>query len=233
MFRDWSIFTGAARALLRGENPYRREGVFHAPWLFLIILPFAWLPSEFAPVLCWLALVFWAHRAHQLSLIPIIGLSLPFTLLIWLGNTDWIALFGLGGVGYLAPFALTVKPQATGLALVAYLRPSRVRYLCPLLLATALAFLIWRWPEPIMAHEATIVGYGHNWSVAWFTWPFGLLALGVAWARGSLLWGCVASVLLTPYLALYSLVPALFAIARRHPRLGALLAAMSWAFAWL
>lgn len=218
---------------MRGQNPYGRDGVYHAPWLFVLLIPLLWVPEALAPALPWLALLAVARRSRVMALVPIVGLSLPFVLLTWLANTDWLALFGLVGAGYAAPLFLTVKPQATGLALAAYVNPQRARYLVPLALASALALLLWRWPLVIVEQRQTITAYGHNWALWRMTWPVGLWAAWRAWAQRSVMWGCIASVLLTPYLALYSLVPALVAVTRRHPKTGCALSLASWGFAFL
>jgi hypothetical protein len=199
----------------------------------VLVIPLLWMPDVLAPALPCLALGVLAYRERRIDLLPVVGLSLPFVLLMWLANTDWYALFGLGGPGFFAPFLLTVKPQATGLVLVTYLHPQRWVYLVPLALAALVAFALWRWPLNIVEHQDTIIGYGHNWALWRHTWPLGLWAVWRAWRDRSVMWGCVASVLLTPYLALYSLVPTIYVVAREHRRAGIALSLSSWIFALL
>jgi hypothetical protein len=228
MGSDWSIFTGAAKALLAGRNPYLRPDIYHAPWTFVLVAPLAWLPNEAAIFLGWLVLGWMAYREQRPDLIPVVGLSLPMMTLTSIGNIDWMALPGLAGMSYGAPFLLTIKPQATAFALVAYLHRDTWHYLVPLAVGSLLAFVVWRWPLVIVQHDSTIVHYAHNWAVGYITWPVGLWALWHAWHDRSLAWGCIASVSLSPYVPLYALVPSLYAVAREHKRAGIVLSAASW-----
>jgi hypothetical protein len=229
---DWHIFTDAAHEMLRGGNPYDLQGVYHAPWLFVIVMFIAWLPQTGMIVLAWLTLAFAAWYKRKPLLIPVVGLSLPFLILIRWANVDWLALFGVLGVGHFQPLFLTVKPQATGLALVAYLNRDRWRFLSLFVIGLVLGFLLYHWPFNVLDSREEVLHMGHNWSLWRTTWPLGIVALWLAWRRQSVEWGVVASVALSPYWALYSLVPLIFVVAAKDLRLGLLLSVASWGFAF-
>lgn len=226
---DWdTFFVPAVRAFLEGQSPYSVEGFFNPPWLVFLLTPLAWAPPGLAMLFPSLALLLAAHRRRKPWLIPIVGLSFPFLAASVYANIDWLPMLGLAYGGAAGPLLVTVKPQAAGLAVIAFFRRQGARALLPLAAAVALGFILWPgWPADMLAGDI-LSAEGRNLSLFPYTLPLGIAAVWLAWRRGSLLWGCVASLSLAPYYYIHSLLPLLFILANRKWWLGVLGALGSW-----
>jgi hypothetical protein len=223
---DWQAFLDALAAIARGVSPYTVPYFYSPPWLLLFIFPLAWLPDlavHFVPLA---ALGFAAHKKRQPYLIPIVGFSVPFIKLMSDANIEWVAMLGTLSFGYVPAVALSVKPQAAGLALIGYLRRDRVKYLVPLAALAIAGYALWQWP--IVLADNNPAEKTWNISAVQYTWPIGLYGLWRCWRKSDLMWGCVASLALSPYFSMLSLVPTLFLVASRHKRVGILLSSVSW-----
>ena len=233
MISDWQrYFLPAIRRVLRGQNPYDVSGFYSPPWLLLILLPLAWAPWWIAITFPLITLTVTAHHKKKPWLIPIVAFSFPFITLSAYANVEWLPMIGLTFGGGLGPLLATVKPQATGFALVAYLRKGKLEWFMPLAVALVISFVIWPdWVSSMLA-GGEITGTERNLSLFPYTIPLGLVALYLTWKLGDELWGVVATLSLTPYFYVPSLVPLLFLVADRDWRLGSLASLATWLLVW-
>lgn len=230
---DWPYFENASQCLLHGHSPYCTAGVYNPPWLFVLLIPFVLLPTIIITAVPFIALAYAAYRKHNPALMPVVGLSVPFMILVRFGNVDWVPMLGTLSFGYLPPLLLAVKPQAAGLALLAYLHRNRIKYLIPLAVALAVSYALFGWPLSVNTQD--VEDMPHNLSLTPYSIPLGAYAAWRAWRGRSLAWGCAASLALSPYWALYSLVPLWYKVGEKNIRTGAVLTVLGWVYvlAWV
>jgi len=223
---DWDNLIRALVAALHGASPYTEPGFYSPPWLLIFLVPLSPLPRITAHFFPLLALGYAAHHSRKPLLIPVVALSVPFLSLMSTGNIDWIAMLGALSFGRLQAVMLSVKPQAAGFALVAYLHRDRWRYLLPLAALVVAGYALWRWPVVLIGANPA----RERWNVSQvpYTWPIGIYALWRCWRDGDLMWGCIASLSVSPYFSTISLVPLHYKVAERHRRIGVLLSVASW-----
>jgi hypothetical protein len=166
----------------------------------------------------YIALVFVSWKLRRPSLIAIVGLSHPFLQLAWYGNIDWLALFGLVAVNQWSPFFLLVKPQASALVMLAWLKGHSWRVFIPVTIA--LVFNVLAYPDWL----GNIIGVTGrlktvtNFSLFPYSLIVGLPLAYMAYKRENALYGAVASLLCSPYFFMHSLVPALVLLTLKHQR---------------
>jgi hypothetical protein len=157
--------------------------------------------------------------------------SAPALLLIsYYANLDAIAAAGVllppaGGL-----LLLAAKPQAAGLAVVVWLAQGKWRSFAPAVLVIALSTLLWS--EWTLRVQESVAG-ALNISL----FPYSLLAaaplLVIAVRKNDPLLAAVITPLVVPYVAFYSVAPAIALLARRHLALGIAGNVLSWGILWL
>jgi len=212
-------------------HPYDVKGNHGLPWLYLAILPFAALPATFSKGFLTLGTI--AVCAIYLKgnrrKIMVLCLTMPFLATIAFGQVDALALIGLMLPANCALIFLSMKPQAAALAMFkSRLTPAGIGGFIGLIIGS---FLVWGWwPPRLLAGGIPYPNYS--------LWPYGI-PFGVAlfvwqWRRGfdSDAALCVATLLLSPYLFLGSLLPATAAAIKELSDRRALAAVImaSWLF---
>jgi len=230
---DWQRnFLPALRKLISGHNPYEIPGFYSPPWLLFILLPLAWFPWWVAMFAPGIALAVAAYYRRKWWLIPIVGLSFPFIALSAYANVDWVPLLGLALGGGIGPLLISTKPQAAGFALLAYLSRGKLLGFVPLLIAVIVSFILYPHWIGSMLGGSDIIHTERNLSLFPYSAPLGIIALVLTWTRRDVLWGAVASLCLTPYYYVPSLVPLLFLLADRKWWLGVLFSLSTWFLVW-
>lgn len=236
MINDWSqSFAAAVLALLSGQDPYAAVPTYASPpWALPVLWPLAWVPPLWAMLLPALALLYLSYRRRKPWLIAIVGLSYPFIMTSLWANITWLAMLGVVIGGRLGVVLDTVKPQASIGAIAAELGkcPSWrawPRLLGPLVVCVLLSAPLWlSWLGNVgdvgsNQHRSVTRLYPREVAVV-----LGIMALYLAWKRGSAIWGCMASLLIAPYWYVQSIVPLLFLIADHNWRWGVALNAALW-----
>jgi hypothetical protein len=218
----------ALRKLLSGGNPYSIKGFYNPPWLLFILMPLMWIPWYGAMILPMIALTLAAHKRQKWWLIPIVGLSVPFLAQTIYANVDWLPLLGIAYGGASMPLLVTVKPQSAGMVVVTYLHRKRLIYFIPLIVAVIISFILV--PDWIswMLKGGKLSQKGRNLSLFPYSIPVGLVALWLAWKREDALWGTVASLSLSPYFFIHSLLPFIFLLTDRRWWWGLIASALTW-----
>jgi hypothetical protein len=122
---DWdTVLRPATVSFLHLENPYQIEGVFNPPWLFVLLAPFAVLPSRVGGViLLWLNLITWVVVSARLgagNLGKVIAvLTFPIVVNGLLArNVDFMVMWGLLMSPEFGVFFFAIKPQVGGAVLL-------------------------------------------------------------------------------------------------------------------
>jgi hypothetical protein len=146
----------------------------------------------------------------------------------------YVNLDALAAVGVLLPAAggivlLAAKPQAAGLAALVWLARGKWRAFAPLAAVVILATVVWaEWLTRVRDSAAG----GLN--VALF--PYSLvIAVPLVWVairRNDVRLAALATPLAVPYVAFYSLAPAIALLTRRHWSLGLGANVLSWVVLW-
>lgn len=227
--RAWPhIFDAVPLRAVRQGGVY---GIF-LPWSIAVVQPVTLLP------LAWARAIIQAGTVAALLLLagprPLAWVaaltSAPAILLIF----KYANLDALAGLGVLLPPAgglllLAMKPQALGLAAIVWLAERRWRAFIPLVIVVLLATLLWpEWLTRIRQSPAGAL------NVSLFPWTF-LVAAPLLWQavrRRDPLLAALATPLIAPYIAIYSLAPAIALLSRRRWWAGALANVASWAVLW-
>jgi hypothetical protein len=212
----------------------QKGGVFgiFLPWAVAVVQPITLLP------LVWARAIIQAGTVSALLLLagprPLAWVatlsSAPAILLIF----NYANLDALAGVGVLLPPAgglllLAMKPQALGLAGIVWLAERRWRAFIPLAIIVLLATLLW--PEWLVRIRQSPAG---ALNVSLFPWTL-LVAAPLLWQalrRRDALLAALTTPLVAPYIAIYSLAPAIALLSRRRWWMGALANAASWVVLW-
>ncbi len=202
-------------------------GIF-LPWAVAVIQPIALLPVVWARAII---------QAGTLAALLLLAGPRPVAWLLALTSAPAILLIfkyanldAISGLGLLLPPAgglilLAMKPQSVGLAALVWLTQGRWRAFVPLGIIVVLSTLLW--PEWLARLRMSPAG---ALNVSLFPWSLAV-ALPLLWyavQRRDPLLAAVATPLAAPYIALYSLAPAIALLARRHWALGLLSNVASW-----
>jgi hypothetical protein len=238
MNNDWSrAFAPMVQGILHGHSPYDTPGYNYPPWLFLPLLPLFWVPWWLAMFFPAAVLTFAAWQRRKPWLIPIVATSFPFIALSIYANVDWVVLLGLIIRGPVGAILVTTKPQAGAFSIVADLKErkrwrERIRLLLPLFIVAAVSTLIFpHWITAMLGTPDRIPE--RNASLFPYSIPLGIAALWLCWRKADPIWGVVASVSLSPYLYIHSVMPLLFLLADRDWRLGMLGNGLTWLVVFL
>lgn len=202
---DWKLYyQPAGRSLY---TPYSTGGIYNPPWLFPIIAPLTWLPSQVgAAMLAALTLTVLIGYVKDWPKVIALLLSAPVLATIANGQVDIIPLLGIIGPAWCSLPLLTIKPQGVFLTALKRLDRKSVGFMAAIL---AGSFLVWgMWPAEIANMPRT----SHNRSL--FPWSLVVTVGILAWLRANpksrqadaLL--CVASLAAFPYWGLHSMLPA-------------------------
>jgi hypothetical protein len=119
----------------------------------------------------------------------------------------------------------TFKPQAGGFAIVAELAKKKTfkeqfSLLLPLIILLVISIpLLPSWIYWMFAIGNTNNGI-RNFSLFPYTIPIGLISLWFTWRRKDPIWGCVASLALSPYFYIHSAMPLVFLLAEKNWKWG-------------
>lgn len=229
-YADWFNYFGPAAR--RWFDPYSIHGVLNPPWTFLLLAPLGQLPGSAGPAALQLIIIgaIMLYVRSPLKLLAVVS-SVPFVFDLVVGQLDGLAIVGLLIPSGLGLPLLLIKPQAA--ALTALTRLNKWSLLS-LGLVGAASILIWGfWWWQIDPH-----GYNPDPSRNLSLFPYPLpLAAALAW------WGvkrksdallCAATLCLSPFFQIHSMLPLAAATARDLPaRWVWLLPVMSWLLLFL
>lgn len=226
MKNDWTeIFAPMVWAILTGKNPYDVvENFVNPPWLFLPLLPVAWAPWWLASLFPLIVLLWIAWKRRKPWMILIVATSFPFIVLSAYAIVDWVVLIGVYIRGPIGAILVSTKPQAGGLAVLADLKKAetwreRAKLLLPVMIVALFFTLLY--PNWIaVALTTPNIAAERNISLFPYSIPVGLVALWLCWRDADPLWGTLASLTLSPYFGMQSLVPFLVLLTDRDWRLG-------------
>lgn len=229
-YRDWQTFRAAARHVLAGESPYASPKYYNPPWLAVLLVPLALLPTHLGwAVLSTLSLVVTAAVARRylnndLLKVVLVLLSPPLLYTIRLGQVDALLLAALLLPAHFWPLAALTKPQLlAGLVGGVDREKATIAIVLVVLVLAASIGAFGLWPLEV----ASGPGLDGSWNVGWNAWagfwPFqvpvftALLLAGRK--RKDALMLLAASPFLSPYAATSSFI-------------GLWLAACSWLTRW-
>ena len=230
---DWRMsYIPAWQELAR---PYH-AGDFAGVPLLLLFLPHATLPAGLGAgvnLLLHIGVLLFVVRKLRggwLALAFVLINPLFFDLMRT-NNADWVPLLALLLPQEWGMVALVAKPQSIGGMALIWLKTSnaRVRLLLPLALLLVLSFVLWGNWLPLMLERGAIV-QDMGWNAAPFPLlvPAGLWLLWRAWQTDNALLAGLATPLLMPYIAFYSLVAWFTLLACRYPRVALLVYTGVW-----
>lgn len=206
-------------------------GIF-LPWAVAVVQPVTLLPLVWARAIV---------QAATLAALLLLAGPRPLAWVVTLTSAPTILLIfkyanldALAGLGVLLPPAgglllLAMKPQALGLAGVVWLAERRWRAWVPLAIIVALSTLLW--PEWLVRVRQSPAG---ALNVSAFPWSL-VLGVPLLWRavrRRDVALAALATPLVAPYVAIYSLAPAIALLSRRHWWAGALANVGSWGVLW-
>jgi len=236
---DWGLYQ---KALADPARAYELQ-FFNPPWALWVLLPLCALPYPVGLLRLFTIFIFLGltqQRGSDLARIALLGTSLPFLHLLANGNIDALpALAFLLADKGLGLALLLIKPQAGFFAVLAWLKGldwrGALKLAAPTLaLLSASLWLYGGWPLALYENILTTRGVGLaqvTWNAAWFPWslPLGLVFLWRAWRDTDEFYGVTATLLVSPYVSIYSwtLWYALFL-----PRVRLRYAALVWVFFW-
>lgn len=231
---DWdAYFVAAIKAIFEGKSPFSVDGYYNPPWLLFLLAPLAWIPAELARLLPAAALLLASYHRRKPWLIAIVGLSFPFIAVSSYANVDWVPMLGVAYGGMAGPLLVTTKPQAAGLAVVAYFKDGGWKIFVPLIVVAAISTLLWpSWPLDMLSGD-TLSQRKRNLSLFPYTIPIGLWSIWMAWKKEDVLLGCMASLCLAPYFYIHSLLPLIFVLADRRWWFGVLATLGTWLIVFL
>ncbi len=224
---DWKeTFYPAARAVLNGQSPYTVPTFRNAPWLVVLLAPFAILPERPGGVLFFLAsLILYALTAFRLkaSRIALIAflLSPPVVYGLRMLNVDVFVLLGFTLPAPLGLFFVALKPQMGAVMIPFWLAQAWRRNgfrgvaqtFLPFTLACAVSFLIFgNW---LAGRQADLLN--SFWNASLFPWslPVGVVLAALALRDDREDLAMSASPFLSPYLAYHSWAAVLTGLLRR------------------
>jgi len=192
---------------------------YYPPWIILVAY-LGW-PILVGLTLSGLALALYQRRSTPITAVSAC-LTLPVFWVLFLGQVDGVALFGLTGLPWLMPLA-TIKPQVSYLACLA-----SKRYFWALIVWLAISMAIWGlWPLDILGiAEFSAWQQPHDINL----WPWSLpIVLVMLWlSRGDIDMLMLAGTFAMPYLHPYHYLLVVPALARVGQRVAVLTGALSW-----
>jgi hypothetical protein len=223
---DWheTYFPALQKVLLVG-NPYDIPTFRNAPWVLLVLLPFAILPEDTGGILYFIAsLVGYAWVAYKLKARPIAFAAFLFSPPVIYGlrmlNVDVLVLIGFVLPVPIGLFFVLIKPQM-GIAVVIYWVAeawreggvkSVLRTFAPVTVALILSFVIFgNW---IIGRQSDLLDSFWNASLWPWALPIGLVLIGLSIRDRRSDFGMAASPFLSPYLAYHSWVCVLVGLLR-------------------
>lgn len=200
-----------------GQRTYGTS--YYPPWIVLVAY-LGW-PVLVGLTLSGLALALYQRRSALIAAVSAC-LTLPVFWVLFLGQVDGIALFGLTGLPWLIPLA-TIKPQVSYLACLAH-----KRYLLALIVWLVISFVIWGlWPLDMLdIAEFSAWQQPHDIHL----WPYSLpFVLAMLWlSRGDADMLMLAGTFAMPYLHPYHYLLVVPALARVGQRTAVLACVVSW-----
>lgn len=201
---DWERFYRPAALATRPNNV---PGNFAPPWTYLPLWPIAVLGDNLSKgVLTLVTIAICRLYVGNWRRFAMLCFTMPFMATLAFGQVDALSLVGLMVPADLSLLFLSMKPQ--GAALAALRGRLTAWSVSLLLIVLAVSFLLWGWWPTALLERGT---WGTNcsqwpWSIA-----FGLALLYWQWRRGFDSDGvlCIATLLLTPYFFLTSMLPAI------------------------
>ena len=193
------------------QIPYR-PGVYNPPWLYIILHPFTWLdPRLGVGLLMVISLVIVVAYVGTPKKALVVACSAPLIVMVTLGQIDALILLGLMIPSEFGLLWLLMKPQGVFLAA---LRRIHLRSVVILVLFLGLSILLWGFWWQDLLHIRSLFGSNHNASFFPYTILFGLPPLYLGHKRKSDAMLCLASLCISPYFMITSMLPAVAAIVR-------------------
>jgi len=234
---DWETFRPAARALVRGQNPYHVEAFNNPVWTLVPFIPFAFLPEQVGRGLLFVVAVgTFAYVAFRMGATPIqLGLFLvapPLLHGLLNGNIEWLVLLGVTGAPRIGLFFVLIKPQVgLGIALFWLVDSFRaggarevVRVFTPVTVAFLGSFALFD-----MSQLRAIRLVGDYWNAS--LWPYsllpGLYLLYRAVQTRNVKPAIATSPMLSPYALFHSWIVVVVAVLG-HTRLVAMIVGAMW-----
>lgn len=215
VWNDWvRFYQPAALNLLHGQSPYTITGIFHPPWLFVLMIPLALLPWQIGAALVGaltlFAYAYTAERAGARLLVLVLFLTSPQVLwAIYLTSMDWVVLLGLFLPPWLGLFFVLVKPQigigAAALWAFQAWKTGGLRRLfwtfAPVSAAVVVAIAIFG----LWFRDTSFVVTG-DWNTSFFPYsiPVGLVLIVSAIRRSDRFRALIASPFFSPYIPSHS-----------------------------
>lgn|GEM_PF-860882 len=200
-----------------GQRTYGTS--YYPPWIILVAY-MGW-PVLVGLTLSGLALALYQRRSTPIAAVSAC-LTFPVFWVLFLGQVDGVALFGLTGLPWLIPLA-TIKPQVSYLACLA-----NKRYFLALIVWLAISIAIWGlWPLDILG-IAKFSAWQQPHDI--HLWPWSLpVVLAMLWlSRGDVDMLMLAGTFAMPYLHPYHYLLVVPALARMGQGAAALTGAISW-----
>jgi len=224
---DWKeTFYPAASALLHGENPYLVPTFRNAPWVLILLAPFALFSETIGGLLFFIAsLALYAWSAYRLGAtrfaLTVFLLSPPVVYGMRMLNIDVFVLFGFSLPPQIGLFFVLLKPQM-GIAMVPFWLVREfheggwkqvVKTFAPVTVAVLLSFLVFgNW---LSGRQADLLN--SFWNASLWPWavPIGitLIAISIRDLRAD--FAMAASPFISPYLAYHSWVSVLAGLLKR------------------
>jgi hypothetical protein len=193
------------------QAPYR-PGVYNPPWLYAILHPFTWLdPRLGVGLLMVISVVIVGAYVGTPKKAVVVACSAPLIVMVTLGQIDALVLLGLMIPGEIGLVWLLMKPQGVFLAA---LRRINFRSATILILVLVSSIIIWGFWWQDLLRIRSLFHSGHNASFFPYTILFGLLPLYLGLKRKSDAMLCLASICISPYFMITSMLPTVAAIVR-------------------
>lgn len=211
MFDDYHVVYQAARTILRGESPYDFfygfTAYMNAPWVALLIVPFALAPFSWssglltaASLVC--AILLCRHFKLSLPRTFFVLLSPVMVYLLVHGQNDlWILMSLFLPVAWW-PLAVLAKPQINfGIAFEALRREHFVKAALITAVVLGLSFLVFgNWIAHLMSDEFIVTGPYNLWLTVWPKQvPVGVMLIVLGYARKDIRLLLAGSPFLFPY----------------------------------
>jgi hypothetical protein len=208
-YLDWiESFRPAAMAW---QTPYR-PGVYNLPWLYIILHPFTWLdPRLGVGLLMVISLLIVGAYVGSPKKAVVVACSAPLIVMVTLGQIDALILLGLMIPSEIGLLWLLMKPQGVFLAAV---RRVNFRSVTILMLVVGLSVIVWGFWWLDLFRIRSLFQSNHNASFFPYMILFGIPPLYLGLKRKSDALLCLASLCLSPYFMITSMLPAVAAIVR-------------------
>lgn len=228
-YADWMIYFQPAAA--DWLHPYR-YGIFNPPWLFPLLFPMALLPTRLGAAFLMsisVAIVMFYLQSPIKSALALT--SAPMIVLFTLGQIDALSLAALLVAPALGLPLLIIKPQGAMLAMLPRLGRLTLLALAGVLLISLLVWGFW----PLDIDRSAPTGRAHDVSPFPYAVPLTIPLAWFGYRRRSDALLCWASLCLSPYWMITSMLPALAASLKecRDWRVWLALWAGGWAYLFM